>query len=417
MCKYFKIHPAIGVTRIANNHEHFEFFEGHAKNFSPAKDYMSHGGPDDPDPGKLRMKRQAVQFTVFAYGENDELLGKVNDIFPEAQIAWSASVGNRKLYNYSKKKGQGEIKFITAKATANHLDSHAELNGVSPWDSSKAINLGTITGKGLFIPPKGGVVRKKADSKIDLYPADAGGDLECCDTSCDGQISAVISNIGEFNVVPVISAWVIATPSKHALTLTPVIAEDMRKNLGSFDPANANQNANWLIATKSLLGINEASPVYDPTGLDVPMMATMNADYNPGMEVNLGSANNRIENGVQTKNFFFPRGRNNINTNEIRVEPQNTANGAIPGQLTSGLCSTWQGDMMACLNYWTAENPNQAYGSNGQVEVVIYKESDPHVTMDTPEEINKDMDFRGIVDYKHEGDDIRLNIVYDPNRR
>lgn len=411
--KYFKIHPAIGVARIANNEDYFEFYEAHAKNFSPASDYMSGGGSSDPDIGKLRMKRQAVQFTVFAYGSDNQLIGKVKELFPDVQLSWKANVGNRKLRNYSEKKGGALISPITAEATADSPGVHADLNGVSPWDSSTTVNLGTITGTGLFIPPKGGVTRKNSGSVIDRYPANQSGDLQCTDTSCDGQISATISENGAILDKPVIGAWVLATPSQHALTLTPVMAANMNDNFGSFDPQNNNANENWIHATKSLLQIQGS--VYDPTGLDLPMMDTMNADYNPGMEINIGDLS-RIENGVKPKNFFYPRNSEHINKDEIRVEIKENLNGAIPGQLTSGLCSTWQGDMSACLNYWTAENPNQAYGTNGQVETVIYKESNPKVTMSNPEEINKDMDFRGIVDYENVGDDIKLNIVYDPNR-
>ncbi len=412
--KYFKIHPSIGVARIANNEDYFEFFSAHAKNFSPSRDYMSMGGASDPDPGKQRIKRQAVQFTIFAYGPNNELLGKLHELFPDAQVKWSGNVGNRKLYNYSMKKGGGTIPFITAQATADRPQVHAELNGKNPWNDRELINLGIITGEGLYIPPKGGVVRKNTGSPIDPYPANANGSLESTDTSCDGQISAVILNSGTPVTTPIIPAWVVATPGKHALTLNPVITENMRDNFGDFLPTNNNANSDWLKATSSMLGIT--GPIYDPTGLDVPMMSTLNADYNPGMEVNLGSQSTRIENGAVPKNFFYPRGTNHIDRNEIRVEQKAATNGAIPGQLTSGLCSTWQGDMSACLNYWTAENPNKAYSPDNQVQIVIYKEGHPDQMMSNPEEINKDMDFRGIVDYKPEGDNIRLNLVYDPNR-
>lgn len=414
--KYFKIHPAIGVTRIANNDDYFEFYEAFQNNYSPASDYMSAGGNNDPQPGKMRLKRQAVRFSLYAYDENDQPLGKVEDVLPDARVSWTANVGNRKLYNYSEKKGGETINTITAEGTADSPDTQVELDGVNPFDSSKSVNLGSIDGTGLYIPPKGGVVRKNNNSVIDPYPADANGTLECSDTTCDGAISATVSSNGEQLDLTVIPAWVVATPSQHALTLTPVVAQNMADNFGSFDPSNNNQNKNWVKATKAMLNIT--GELDDPTGLDEVMMATMNADYNPGMEVNIGSQGNRIESGVVPKDFFYPRGQNHIGKNEIRVEEKDGSIGALPGQLTSGLCSTWQGDMVACLNYWTAENPNQAYGENGQVEKVIYQENDPGRTMNTPEEINTDMDFRGIVDYEKESNDnIKLNIVYDPNRQ
>lgn len=412
--KFFKIHPSIGVARIANNDDYFEFFEAHSKNFYPPQNYMSKGGVSDIEYGKLRIKRQAVQFTIFAYGQHNELLGKVDDLFPDIEVKWSGNVGNRKLYNYSKKKGSEIIAPIMASATANRPEMYAELNGKSPWDD-QIINLGIITGKGLYIPPKGGVTRRCTDSQIDRYPADAQGTLQCIDTSCDGQISAVIINRGNPIPTPIIPAWVVAAPGKHALTLNPVITDIMRENFGDFLPTNNNANSDWLKATSNMLGID--GEIYDPTGLDVPMMATLNADYNPGMEVNLSLHDERIENGVIPKDFFYTRDGNYIDNKEIRIKRKEETNGTIPGQLTSGLCSTWQGDMSACLNYWTAENPNKAYDLDNEEVIVIYKEDNPNVMMSSPEEINTYMDFRGIVDYQPKGDDIRLNLVYDPNRR
>jgi hypothetical protein len=52
---------------------------------------------------------------------------------------------------------------------------------------------------------------------------------------------------------------------------------------------------------------------------------------------------------------FYPRGQQHIGANEIRP---NYAS-AKPGQLTAGLCSAWQTDLNACLNYWTSTFPNQ----------------------------------------------------------
>ncbi|QGK75276.1 LodA/GoxA family CTQ-dependent oxidase [Flavobacterium sp. SLB02] len=417
--KYLKIHPAIGVARLANNTDFFEFFEAYSRNFSPPEDFMSKGGANDPDPGKLRMKKQAVQFKVFAYDNNNNLLGEVKDVIPGAKISWSASVGNRKLLNYSSKLGGTPIKSVTAKGTASDLGDIVALNGVSPWDANTAVNLGYIFGTGLFVPAKGGVTRKSATSPIDAYPANQNGRLETTDTTCDGTISVeVFDEAGNKVDVQVIAAWIVSAPAQHSLTLSPAKAQEMADNFGSFKPANSNNNTGWVESTKSLLGITGI--IDDPTGLDLPMMLTMNADYNPGMEVNIGDDPDRIENGIDSRNFFYPRGAGFIGNNEIRIQPEAPqANGTIPGQITSGLCSTWQGDMSACLNYWTAENPNSAFGpppGGQQVLKVIYKEGNPNVVMNNPEEINQFMDFRGIVGNKRDGDDITFNLEYDPNR-
>lgn len=417
--KYLKIHPAIGVARLANNTDFFEFFEAKARNFSPVADFMSAGGPNDPDPGKQRMKKQAVQFKVFAYDDTNQLLGEVKDVIPGARIAWSANVGNRKLFNYSSKRGGTPLNPITANGTASNPGDIVALDGVSPFGGGTVVNLGFMHGTGLFVPAHGGVTRKNAGSPIDPYPANQGGQLETSDTTCDGTIAAeVFDDAGNKVDVPVIAAWIVAAPAQHSMTLTPARAQEMADNFGSFKPANSNNNTGWVESTKTLLGI--VGNIDDPTGLDLPMMLTMNADYNPGMEVNIGNDPGRIERGVNPRNLFFPRGAGFIGKNEIRIQPQSPqATGTIPGQITSGLCSTWQGDMSACLNYWTAENPNAAFGpppDGQQVLKVIYQEGNPNRVMNDPEEINKDMDFRGIVTNKADGDDIIFNLAYDPNR-
>lgn len=418
---YFKIHPAIGVARIANNEDYFEFFESFAKDFKPSEDYMSVGGPNDLNPGKKRIKRQAVQFSIYAYDQNDNVIGNVKDLCPLCEIHWTADVGNRKLFNYGEKRGK-QINPIQAKGTASRPQDITDLLGQNPWEPTKKINLGAISGTGLFIPAKGGVTREKANSKIDHYPAnqdERANDgtrikLECTDSTCDGEISAVILKEGVPMNQTILPAWIISAPPQHAIALTPT--EAAAGGSSPFNPRNANNNKDWVQSTKNLLGITNPN-IYDPTELDAIMMKTLNADYNPGMEINLSRG--RIENGAVPANFFYDRNTNLIKENEIRVQPNQEGNkGAIPGQLTSGLCSTWQGDMMLCLNWWTAENPSTAFGPNDQREVVIYKEGDVNTRMNEPEEINTYMDFRGIVENSEDTNPakIRLDLAYDPNR-
>jgi hypothetical protein len=80
----FKIHPAIGIARLARN-----------------DDYYVHGN----DPGTYKsnalMKRQAVQFKIYAYGENHIGLGeltptvmgnlKIKAVWSEMRTAASSS--------------------------------------------------------------------------------------------------------------------------------------------------------------------------------------------------------------------------------------------------------------------------------------------------------------------------------------
>src|SRR6202035_833514 len=79
----FKVPPAIGVARLSANDDYFIF---------------------GSDPGSYKsnnlMKRQAVQFRVFAYGDNHVGLGELTpDLMDSLNITavWSAKVANRKI--------------------------------------------------------------------------------------------------------------------------------------------------------------------------------------------------------------------------------------------------------------------------------------------------------------------------------
>jgi hypothetical protein len=87
--------------------------------------------------------------------------------------------------------------------------------------------------------------------------------------------------------------------------------------------------------------------------MDLVMMGTINANYHPGMEICLKEAG-----GValpDPASAFFPRGQNHIDRHEIRPSYASTQH----GQLTAGLCSAWQTDLTACLNWWTSTYPNE----------------------------------------------------------
>src|SRR5262245_63447182 len=77
-----KIHPAIGIARVSKNDDYFVF-------------------GTDPGPYKSNglMKRQAVQFRIFAYGQNNIGLGELTPAVLSSlniKAVWSAQVANRK---------------------------------------------------------------------------------------------------------------------------------------------------------------------------------------------------------------------------------------------------------------------------------------------------------------------------------
>jgi hypothetical protein len=145
----------------------------------------------------------------------------------------------------------------------------------------------------------------------------------------------------------VVPACVIVAPQDHSPDVGP----------GQLNPSenNANHNKDFVKRTRRLLNIPQNATLagvgYD---MDIAMMKTMNADYNPGMEICLRSNGTALPDPVSA---FYPRGGQGIHANEIR--PSYETGHAKIGQLTAGLCSAWQSDLTACLDYWTSTYPDE----------------------------------------------------------
>lgn len=367
----FKVHPAIGVARLANNDDHYEFFDYHTKRLAGAAATLEYMSEHD---GKRRMKRQAVQFKIFAYDASGSELGELT---PEVmarlglEASWTASVVNRKLNTWS----GGATPIVQATATARGADE-VVLEGNNPWRPTK-IWLGTLTGGGKFLPPKGGVYRQSANKQIPPYGAHR-RDNGVLDTTSDGSISVDLGDVGGRPIVP---ACIIVAPQDHS---PDVKAAQLGGN-----------NTDFVSATRQLLGIDaNAQLVGEGYAMDIAMMDTMNADYNPGMELCLSGFQNPAL--PVPKDAFYPRGQGPIHKNEIR--PSYGPGHANHGALTGGLCSVWQTDLNACLNWWTAEypemlefdaNPNQRYLSRAQ-----FAAEGPR--MEDPEMLNAYIDMMGV---------------------
>src|SRR5262245_53220305 len=142
----FKIHPAIGVARVANNDDYYVFGTD----------------PSSYKSNKL-MKRQAVQLRIFAYGDSNVGLGELT---PQVMAAlgstsvWCAKVGNRTI---ARRKGTpltGTAYVVSAAASSNDGNAGKLVGSLPQFAEGASIPLGQITGTGLFIPSKGGVYRK-----------------------------------------------------------------------------------------------------------------------------------------------------------------------------------------------------------------------------------------------------------------
>jgi len=365
----FKIHPAIGVARLANNDDHYEFFDYQARRLAgdaAALEYMSlHAG-------QRRMKRQAVQFKIFAYDTAGSELGELTAETMSMlglQATWTAIVANRKLHNWS----GGVTPIVEATAVASGAD-RIDLEASNPWRPTK-VWLGTLTGSGTFLPPKGGVYRQAEDKEIPPYGAHE-QDNGVLDTTSDGAISVDLGDIGDRPVVP---ACIIVAPQDHSPDVKAA-------QLGGH-------NKDFVNATRTLLGIDlNAQLVGKGYAMDIAMMDTMNADYNPGMEISI----KKTAALPVPKDAFYPRGQGPINMHEIR--PSYEAGHADHGALTAGLCSTWQTDLNACLNWWTAEYPNTLEFDTAPDERFLsrtqFASGGPQ--MDHPEMLNAYIDMMGV---------------------
>ena len=372
---YFKIHPALGVARLANNDKYYEFFaykEERDAGRGADLEYMS------VQDGQHRVMRQAVQYKIFAYAADDSEVGELTkEVMSDLSIkaTWSASIANRKLNNFS----GGSTPAVTAEGSASD-GATVRLLGDNPWHNSK-VWLGDLTGDGLFIPPKGGVYRENDQREIKAY-GDHRRDNGVLDTTSDGAIGVQITGAGGKEVIP---ASVIVAPQQHSPDVDPA-------------DIDSGKNLNFVRETRELLGISTNATLngkgYE---MDVAIMRSINAEYNPGMEVCLNNGFWVAGLGVSDPaDIFYPRGTDGIDENEIRPRYENGH--ANHGALTAGLCSVWQTDLNACLDYWTAEFPDRLRFSDAPTRRSLSRKlyAEDGDRMDNNEDLNAYIDMMGV---------------------
>lgn len=379
----FKVHPAIGVARIANNDDYYEFFEYEAKRAAGRAAELQYMSLRD---GKHWMKRQAVQFKVFAYDAEGAELGELTEALMASlglQATWRASVANRKLNQWS----GGVTPVVAASASASGA-AMRDLEGDNPWRDGK-VWLGTLTGRGLFLPSKGGVYRKTEHTEIPPYGKHE-QDNGVLDTACDGSITVDLGDVGG---IPIVPACVLVAPQDHSPDVNAGQVED------------GTHNVDWVRSTRELLGIDPNGQLQgEGFAMDIAMMNTMNGDYNPGMEICLS----RTQTLPDPEAAFYPRGEDAIGENEIR--PSYEAGHAQHGALTAGLCSAWQTDLNACLNWWTAEYPNMVRFEQAPEDrfLVRGKFAEEGPQMEHNEALNAYVDMMGVG--RNEDDDPYLPL-------
>jgi L-Lysine epsilon oxidase N-terminal len=320
----FKVHPAIGVARLSVNDDYFVF-----------------GPKPDSYKSKGLIKRQAVQFRVFAYADNHVGLGELTaDLMTALGIkaVWSAKVANRKIASQIGTPLNGSASVISAAASS---DTNAgKLIGSLPGFAEGAqIALGQITPDGVFIPPVADVFRKTAGEGIPDFP----GSATVADNSCDGSVTVKLSKDGkDLEVLP---ACIIVCAHDFSPDVDPTpntLVDYLKQTLqipATAPPGNLHNQAARALDEAA---ITPATPVFDP-----------------GVEVSFGDGE-----VVDVKSIFYQSSNDpRIDPREMRVRYKSapTDPGAVPGQLTSGLCSPWQSDYALCIGFWLDHLPPDVY--------------------------------------------------------
>ncbi|SHO66620.1 hypothetical protein SAMN02745172_03279 [Pseudoxanthobacter soli DSM 19599] len=124
----FRIHPAMGLSRVGNSAAFYLAPETAAGELATTGEALWGGLPLDPSSGapldadgfrdaEGRLKRQATRYRIYAYteagwptGEGQEIvLGSVVDGRTVKDIVWTVHVANKKLNNFSHNSGAEEV--------------------------------------------------------------------------------------------------------------------------------------------------------------------------------------------------------------------------------------------------------------------------------------------------------------------
>jgi hypothetical protein len=354
-----KIHPAIGIARVSKNDEFFVF------GTSPGS-YKSNG----------LMKRQAVQFRIFAYAANNVGLGELtSSVLSSLQIkaVWSAEVANRKcLYTARNPEGgpplpDAEERAFGASASSDDAQQGRLVGRLPGFAEGEAVPLGQITSNGVFIPPRAGVFREIPGDPVPNYPDFT---PRIADSTSDGIIRVALD--GPAQNIPVLPAWIVVAPGDYSPDVDPQPVE----------------SESLPIKLKAVLGSSGATAgnIHNETArrLDEMAIQPCTADWSPGFETSMGG---RSEVPDIKALFYSSQTDPLIHAGEMRIRPKGSPadTGAIPGQLTSGLCSPWQTDFTACIGYWSEDLPTTAFLDEAtQTPVRVYRKEYSNFSASAP---------------------------------
>jgi hypothetical protein len=322
-----KIHPAIGFARVSTSPNSYVFGDPH-----PQETYKS---------GKL-IKRQAVQFRIFAYDANNVGLAELTPASLAAnglRAVWHARVANRKTARGPESQNNDAF---TIEASARSDVNGGLLSGRCgdfPGDGQN-VQLGEIRSDGRIIPPLAQMYSRNPGAPI---PPAGMWNKDFADNVSDGVISVELIDQGTGRplTIPVLEAWIVVAP--------PDFAPD-------WDDLGANNLENRLIDILNLPNQTPAHPVNRAAReIDRLVLKRGTAHFGPGIE---------IANPVPE---MFHSGAAVGDPDEVRVRPGASFGGpgTTPGEMTLGLCSPWQFDFRACTcSNWPNQRPDTAFREN-----------------------------------------------------
>ena len=290
----FKIHPAIGCARLANNDDYYEFFDYEEKRKAGQAQSLKYMTMRD---GKHWIMRQAVRFRIFAYRSDGGEIGELTE------DDHGSARGERDL---DRERGQSKAQCLVQRSDARGCGGgfcHCRTRR-SDW---KATIPGARARSGLAKSQamacsyrrKEACIGRPQDNVIPPYGAHR-SDNGVLDTTSDGSISVSLDRRRQHSD---------RARLRH------------RRSAGSLP--RCEPGANRQFPEQGLREGNQAAFAHTSKmppssgvgyGMDIAMMKTINADYNPGMEICLdGDVALPDPAGA-----FFPRGQQHIDTNEIR---------------------------------------------------------------------------------------------------
>jgi hypothetical protein len=362
-----KIHPAIGIARVTRNDDFYTYGE------DPAN-YKTNG----------LMRRQAVQFRLFAYGDNNEGLEELTPqrlAALQIEVVWNARIGNRKVASL-----RGDDSFVLQAQAASNQNGGKLIGRVNGFAEGNDISLGEIHSDGLFIPPKSRIARATTTTPLSGLLHDP----DISDNVGDGFISATLTDTttGQTINVPIFPACVLIAPPDFSPEQDDPEVYPGRKHLYDF-----------FLQQVGGQNVTPANPVNaSARNLDREALERATTDFAPGIEFS--------PNGLpgSLASIFYPASQTG-DANELRVIPKTGpfGPGIRPGQMTLGLCSPWQFDFKACTcSFWAAQRPDSAFqddASTTRVRWLRKKVNDPTGSQGfiTVEQLVEHVDKLGVV--------------------